>query len=82
MDSLTDLNETARAFFAVKIANAKVPETIVGGCLDGLRYFVTEIDGVTYWLTEDGLFTPPSSSVPHPRVPSRQHTTASAMGAR
>jgi uncharacterized protein YqjF (DUF2071 family) len=58
MDSLEDIDETARSFFLAKIANGKLPQVLVGGEQDGLRYFTTEIDGTTYWLTEDGLMVP------------------------
>lgn len=59
MEPLSDIHATASAWFAVKIANGKVPEVVLGGDLDGLRYFETVIEGVSYWVTEAGLFTPP-----------------------
>lgn len=61
MDDLTDIHATARAYFLAKVANGKVPEVVVGGPLDGLRYFpvVIDEDEPTQWLTEVGLFTPP-----------------------
>lgn len=62
MDDLTDIHATARAWFAAKIANRATPEVVVGGTLDGLRYFPVVIDEnePTQWLTEVGLFTPPA----------------------
>lgn len=53
-----DIHETARGFFLCKLANGAVPETVVGGEHDGMKHFVTEIDGKTYWLTERGLRIP------------------------
>jgi hypothetical protein len=35
---------TARTYFLAKIANGKVPEVVVGGPFDGLRYFPVVID--------------------------------------
>jgi len=57
VDILSDIDETATTYFAVKIANGKVPEVVHGGEHDGLRYFVVEL-GETYWLTEYGLLSP------------------------
>ena len=53
-----DLHQTARDYFLVMIVNGKVPTKVSGGPLDGLKYFVTEIDGCEYWVTEKGLFDP------------------------
>ena len=58
VDDIGDIDETARAFFVAKIANGRVAQAVVGGEHDGLLYFPTEIDGVTYWLTEYGLMPP------------------------
>ena len=55
MDSLDDIDETARAFFLAKVVNGSQPDVVVGGEHDGLRYFPTVIDGAIYWLTEYGL---------------------------
>ena len=53
-----DIHATARGFFLCKLANGGIPETVVGGEHDGMTYFVTMIDGKTYWLTEKGLRVP------------------------
>ncbi len=58
MESLGDIDETARSLFLVKVVNGAVPETVEGGPLDGLRYFVVEFDGRQCWLTDEGLFPP------------------------
>ncbi len=55
VDPISDIDETAKAFFLAKVVNGSQPEVVVGGEQDGLRYFPTVIDGVTYWLTEYGL---------------------------
>jgi hypothetical protein len=68
MDTTRDIHSTARAFFHVMIVNCAAPDTITGGKLDGLRYFVVEIDGEDYCLTEHGLFTP---SIRGPHQPRR-----------
>ena len=62
-DMMSDLHQTAREWFAVKQCNGVEPEQVVGGELDGLDYYPIELDGVTYWLTEVGLFDPPESSL-------------------
>jgi hypothetical protein len=59
MASEPDIHATARAFFLAKIANGALPEHVVGGQLDGLLYFPISVAGVDYWLTQEGLFTPP-----------------------
>jgi hypothetical protein len=56
-----DLHDTAASYYLVMIANGKQPNVVVGGDLDGLRYFVTEIDGREYWVTDRGLFDPPAA---------------------
>ena len=58
MDS--QLTDTARTYYLVKIVNGAIPEVWVGGLLDGLEYFPITLDGVEYLLTFDGLFTPPN----------------------
>ena len=58
VSEIGDIHETARGFFLCKIANGGVPEVVIGGVHDGLKYFVTEIDGKTYWLTEQGIRIP------------------------
>ena len=60
MDITTDLKTTARTYYLVKIINGAVPQEVSGGLWDGLRYFCIELQGVMYWLTDDGLFTPPT----------------------
>lgn len=54
-----NLAATAKQFYTVRLINGAIPEVWEGGLLDGLRYFPLTLDGVDYWLTEDGLFTPP-----------------------
>jgi len=54
-----DIHDTARQMFLAKITNGDMPQTLVGGQLDGLRYFVLKLDGRTYWITDRGLFDPP-----------------------
>lgn len=61
-----DLHQTARDYFLVMIANGKTPTEVVGAPFDGLRYFVTEIDGCEFWVTERGLFDPPLHNVREP----------------
>lgn len=57
---MSDLHQTARQWFTIKIVNGEVPSTVVGhGELDGLNYYEVTIDDVDYWLTDIGLFTPP-----------------------
>ena len=62
MDGHGDIDETARAYFLMKVANGAVPSEIQGGDLDGLRYFPIELDGERYWLTERGLLDAPGES--------------------
>jgi hypothetical protein len=62
LDGKGDLHDTAADYYLAMIANGKVPNVVVGGDLDGLRYFVTEIDGREYWVTDRGLFDPPETS--------------------
>lgn len=59
-DMMSDLHQTARQWFAIKQVKGLVAERIIGGELDGLDYYPIELDGVHHWLTEVGLFTPPS----------------------
>lgn len=63
MTASRDLHQTARDYFLVMIANGRTPTGVEGGPFDGLRYFVTEIDGCEYWVTERGLFDPPRHDV-------------------
>jgi hypothetical protein len=59
---LDDVNATARQWFAAKVANGDIPERVVGGRLDGLEYFETVLDERVYWITDVGLFDPPSEA--------------------
>lgn len=59
---MNDINETARSYFATKIANGGVPGRVAGGRLDGLEYFSIELEGAEYWLTARGLFDPAESA--------------------
>ena len=56
----SQLTDTARTYYLVKIVNGAIPEVWEGGSLDGLEYFPITLDGVGYLLTFDGLFTPPN----------------------
>jgi hypothetical protein len=58
VSEIGDIHETARGFFLCKVANGGVPATVAGGVHDGLRYFIIEFNGETYWLTEGGLRVP------------------------
>ena len=60
----TDIHATARSWFLAKTVNGSIPEQIHGGQLDGLFYYSVVIDEQTYWLTPDGLFTPPKNDQP------------------
>jgi len=62
MPDLGDIHSTAAGWYALKIANGEKPKTILGGSLDGVPYFEIELDSMTYWLTERGLFDPPPYS--------------------
>lgn len=58
---MSELDETAKRFFAVKIINGKVPERVVGGPHDGLSYFEDDSlmpDGRVMWISEWGLLDP------------------------
>ena len=57
---MSDLHQTARQWFTVKVVNGEAPQRVVDGELDGLDYYPIELDGVAYWLTEVGLFTLPT----------------------
>jgi hypothetical protein len=59
MDPQAHIHQTARRWYLVKAAKGEEPRTVLGGALDGLHYYQVEVDGVYYWLTEVGLFTPP-----------------------
>lgn len=59
---MDDIHDTAREWFAAKLANGATSEHVDGGELDGLEYFHIELDGVSYWLTNLGLFDPHVSS--------------------
>jgi hypothetical protein len=58
MDASDEIDQTAKDFFLAKVVNGKVPEVVVGGEHDGLRYFTTEIGDTEYWVTESGLMLP------------------------
>lgn len=55
---MDDIDATSKDYFFVKIANGQVPDAVVGGEHDGLRYFRITIEGMDYWLTEYGLMAP------------------------
>ena len=55
---MEDIDATAAGYFLAKIANGKVPDAVVGGEHDGLRYFQTTVDGRDYRLTEYGPMNP------------------------
>jgi len=60
MNTPTDIHTTAAAWYLAKTVNGSVPQQVQGGLLDGLFYYSVVINGQTYWLTDRGLFTPPS----------------------
>lgn len=62
---MDDIHDTAGDYYLAMIANGKVPLEVVGGPLDGVRYFEVEIDGRKYWVTDRGLFDPPEASTDH-----------------
>lgn len=62
MDESFDIHRTAAAWFAAKIANGERPCAVIGGALDGLRYFAIDLGGWTYWLTDAGLFSAPDET--------------------
>lgn len=66
-----DINATAREWYVAKLANGQTPEVYQGGELDGLRYFEITLDGVSYWLTDVGLFDPPASLISRPEDAAR-----------
>jgi len=47
--------DAAKSLFMIKIVNGRLPEEVVGGKLDGLRYYVLVLNSQSYWLTEAGL---------------------------
>jgi hypothetical protein len=63
-----ELTNTAQQFYTVRLINRAIPEVWGGGALDGLSYFTLTLDGVDYWLTECGLFTPPIDTEGHTDV--------------
>ena len=62
----SDIHATARSWFLAKTVNGSAPHQVIGGTLDGLSYYEVDIDGTTYWLTDVGLFNPPSDEPPAP----------------
>jgi hypothetical protein len=58
MNSDGGIDQTAKDFFLAKLVNGKLPEVVVGGEHDGLRYFTTDVGGSECWLTEFGLMLP------------------------
>ena len=56
----TDIHTTARSWFLAKTVNGSVPKQVVGGSLDGLFYYEVLVGDDLYWLTDVGLFNPPS----------------------
>jgi len=65
---LEDIHATSRLWYAAKQAAGEAPMTIVGGDLDGLDYYEVEVDGVTYWITDVGIFDPPDGQGADPRL--------------
>lgn len=59
MKEATELHQTARAWYALKVQKGEPPQVVVGGALDGLAHYEVELEGQLYWLTDVGLFTPP-----------------------
>ena len=62
MSDKGDIHETAASYYLVKIVNGAVPEIWVNQDGNTIRYFPLTLDDVDYWLTEEGLFTPPDIS--------------------
>lgn len=58
MDDTDDIHQTARTWFTAKIVNGAIPEV-----WEGIRYFAVTLEdgGQTYWITENGCFTPPEN---------------------
>jgi len=54
---MSEIDDTAKAFFTLKVTNGEIPSEVLGGEHDGLRYFALELDA-TWWLTEYGLMPP------------------------
>lgn len=52
------MDSTARDYYLVMLTNGRIPQRVSGGKFDGLAYFEIELDGVTYWITEQGIFYP------------------------
>lgn len=52
------VDDTAKSWFMVALANGRKPSTILGGPLDGVRYFFQTFDGNDYLISEIGLVTP------------------------
>ncbi len=52
------MDSTARDYYLVMLTNGRIPQRVAGGRLDGLHYFEIELDSVTYWITEQGIFYP------------------------
>jgi len=55
---MSEIDNTARAYFDAIAHSGEAPLVIVGGLLDGLSYFPREIDGTEYLVSEIGLLTP------------------------
>ena len=55
---MNELDATAIHNFLAKIVSGKVPDAVIGGEHDGLRYFPLVMDGKDYWLTDYGLMDP------------------------
>lgn len=64
MRLLTNIDATARKWFAVRTLKGGQPQRVLGGALDGLCYYEIDLDGRSYWLTERGLLTPRSPLCP------------------
>ena len=62
MESVTsDIHATARSWYQLKLSKGEQPFEVSNGQLDGLCYFPVAVDGREYWLTEVGLFDPPTT---------------------
>jgi excisionase family DNA binding protein len=80
MSNTDDIHGTARGYFLAKMVNGAVPTAVVGGEHDGLRYFPVTVGESEYWLTENGLFTPPESpSSPSERSPNPEEEAMDAQ---
>ena len=52
------IHDAIQSLFRTMLHDGETPAAIVGGPLDGLRFFTTEIDGRELLITEMGLLTP------------------------